>query len=330
MTLPPKYKKTLQFVLLFTLTVLLLWLSFRGINWTELRNSVATANYTWVIAGVLIGIVAYFVRAWRWRLLIEPLGGKPSVRKIYRAVIIGYLANFVFPRLGEVARCGALAKSSGIPFDKLVGTVVTERLFDLICLILLIITGIVIYADTFGQFLQNAAGDMLANIHLSAVFAVATSGLAAVVAGLFFLFKYKKNNHLVQKILRFLHGIVEGLTSFVRMQRRWEFLVSTLMLWGLYWVMSWVVLYAVPSWSHLTIADGLLVMLLGSLGIVAPTNGGLGSFHAILRYGMPVLFGVSEADALSYAVLSHESQAIFIVILGLIAYILVFVKKNKE
>jgi uncharacterized protein (TIRG00374 family) len=325
-----RYKKPLQFVLFAALTAVLLRLAFKDIEWTALWTSILSANYAWLIVANVISIAAYFVRAQRWRLLIEPLGYTSSLHNTYNAVIIGYLANFAFPRLGEAARCGALTRSNAIPFDKLVGTVVTERLFDLICLILLLIIAIAASMDTFGRFLHDAANETLLHFHLSAILIYVVVIVALVVTILVFLFVYKKHTRFVQKLQRFLKGIVEGFVAFRKMRCKWKFLAWTAALWCCYWTMSWLMLYAISGWEHFSAADGLLVMLLGSFGVIAPANGGLGSFHAVIKYGMPILFGVSAADALSYAVLSHESQSLIIFILGIVAYVRVFVRRKTS
>ncbi|GHT68791.1 dolichol-P-glucose synthetase [Bacteroidia bacterium] len=324
-----RYKKTLQFTLFSALTVLLLWFSFKDIQWANLWQGILTANYWWVIFTVLIGIAAYFVRARRWQLLIHPLGYTPSTHSVYRAVIVGYFANLAFPRLGEIARCGTLAKSHNIPFDKLVGTVVTERLFDFICLVIIVLTTFFIKIDTFGKFLQDNINNISAKFSSPTILWIGLGLLLTLVLVILFLVK-KKDNLVVKKVRKFLLGVGEGFTSFLLMRRKGEFLLQTLLLWGCYWLMTWLMLYAVQGLSHLNAADGVLTMVLGSFGVIAPTNGGLGAYHAILKVGMPILFDVSEDDSLLFATLSHESQMLFIIVLGLIAYVQVFIRNPNR
>jgi hypothetical protein len=154
-------------------------------------------------------------------------------------------------------------------------------------------------------------------------------GLLLVLALVILVLVKKKDNLVVKKVRKFLHGVGEGFTSFRQMQRKGEFLLQTLLLWGCYWLMTWLMLYAVQGLSHLNAVDGVLTMVLGSFGVIAPTNGGLGAYHAILKVGMPFLFGVSADDSLLFATLSHESQMLFIILLGLIAYVQVFIRNPK-
>ncbi|GHT10435.1 hypothetical protein AGMMS4956_01770 [Bacteroidia bacterium] len=326
MTFFKKHKKKLQFGFFFALTVVLLWFSFKDIQWMALWQGICSAHYGWLAASVGFGIAAYFVRAHRWKLLIQPLGYSPSLKNIYNAVIVGYLANLAFPRLGEVARCASLTKSNGVPFEKLVGTVVVERVFDFICMITIAVVAFIVKMDTFGRFIQENFVQKLSQISISTWLFIVL-GLLIVLALAIFALR-QKNNVVIAKVRKFLSGIKEGLTTFVYMQRKGEFLLYTLLLWTCYWLMSWWVFYAIDGLAHLGAMDGLLIMLLGSFGVVAPTNGGLGAFHAIIKLGMPFLFGASVADSLLYATLAHESQMLFVIILGFIAYWQVFVKKT--
>jgi uncharacterized protein (TIRG00374 family) len=323
-----RLKKILQFSFFFLLTAVLLWFSFKDVKFSELWEGIKNANYVWVIIGTLIGIFAYFVRAQRWRMLVKPLGYSPSLINTYDAVIIGYLGNLVFPRFGEIARCAALTRSNGVPFDKLVGTVVVERLFDLICMVFLLLFVFFVRLDTFGKFVTDNVSDAFGSINTAVVILIVVLILVLICLSIVLAWRFRgriKSNALGQKVISFCKGIVEGFKTFAHMERRWWFVFHTMLLWVCYWLMAWLVLFAVPATSHLGPLDGLVVMLLGSLGIVTPTSGGLGAFHAIMKLGLPFLYKTSESDALLYATINHESQLLFIVILGLIAYAKVFI-----
>lgn len=322
-----------KFAIFFLLTVFLLWFSFKDAHLDELLAGLRAANYAWVLAGVLLGIVAYFVRALRWRLLIEPLGYKPRVGAMYNAVILGYLANLLFPRFGEVARCGALAKSDKIPLNKLVGTVVVERTFDMLCLIAIVLSAFFLRIDTFGKFLRENVFRKLAEKEyfsggLFVWLLIAAVALLAVSAWMFR--KRLLKNAALQKVWKFVKGIGDGLKTFAAMKRRRRFLAYSVLLWLCYWSMSWVALFAIPATANFGPLDGLVVMVLGSFGVVAPTNGGLGAFHAITSIGMYAIYAIPETDGLLYATLTHESQMLFIIILGIVAYVQLFLFSGKK
>jgi uncharacterized membrane protein YbhN (UPF0104 family) len=320
----------LKLSIFFLLTAFLLWFSFKDVRLEELLAGLRTANYGWALAGVLLGIAAYFIRAQRWRLLIEPLGYKPTLGAMYNAVIIGYLANLLFPRFGEVARCGALAKSNKIPLNKLVGTVVVERTFDMLCLIAIVLSAFALRVDTFGKFIRENVFQKLSGSLPNGLFFLLAAATAVALA--WALRRRLLRSVAVQKIWTRVMGVGDGLKTFAAIKRRWEFLLHSAFLWLCYWGMSWVVLLAIPATSGLGLVDGLVVMALGSFGVVAPTNGGLGAFHAITTLGMYAIYAIPETDGLLYATLTHESQMLFIIILGIVAYAQLFllpVKKKK-
>jgi uncharacterized membrane protein YbhN (UPF0104 family) len=328
-----RLNNVLKFALFFLLTVLLLYFSFKDVRMDELLSGLKAANYAWVLLGVLLGIAAYFIRARRWQLLIEPLGYKPTLGAVYNAVIIGYLANLLFPRFGEIARCGALAKSGKAPFDKLVGTVVAERAFDSLCLMAIIASAFFLRVDTFGKFIRENVLEKLAGEGYSATglaLPVAAASVAILALLVWALRKRLRKNSVAQKIRRFIKGIGDGLKTFASMKRRWEFLLHSVLLWACYWGMAWVVLFAIPATAHFGAVDGLVAMVLGSFGVVAPTNGGLGAFHAITAIGLHAIYAIPETDGLLYATLTHESQMLFIIILGIAAYVQVFLFSRKK
>ncbi|MDR0688341.1 MAG: flippase-like domain-containing protein [Prevotellaceae bacterium] len=315
----------------FLLTAFLLWFSFKDVRLEELLAGLRTASYGWVLAGVLLGIAAYFIRAQRWRLLIEPLGYKPTLGAMYNAVIVGYLANLLFPRFGEVARCGALAKSDKIPLNKLVGTVVVERTFDMLCLIAIVLSAFALRVDTFGKFIRENVFQKLSGSLPSGLFLLLAAAIAVALAALAWALRRRLlRSAAVQKIWTLAKGVGDGLKTFAAVKRRWEFLLHSALLWLCYWGMSWVVLLAIPATSGLGLVDGLVVMALGSFGVVAPTNGGLGAFHAITTFGMHAIYAIPETDGLLYATLTHESQMLFIIILGIVAYVQLFLRSGKK
>lgn len=328
-----KFSTAIKFAAFLLLTVFLLWFSFRKADMGLLWDGIKNANYLWVVLTLLVGVAAYLIRAQRWRLLINPLGHKPTLYAMYNAVIIGYFANLLFPRLGEVARCGALNRSDKIPFDKLVGTVVVERIFDLICLIAIVLATFFLRIESFGKFIQEKVLQKLMGGSYISFIVIVLAVLAGLAAAVFLAWRFReklRRYSLLKKAWSFVKGIGDGLKSFAAMQHRWQFLLHSVLLWTCYWLMGWLVLYAVPATAHLGAVDGLVIMVLGSFGIVAPTNGGLGAYHAITSIGMFAIFGISENDGLLYATISHESQMLLMIILGLIAYAQLFFVKKKS
>lgn len=314
--------------------VALLYFAFKDMPLEKLWTGLKNANYFWVALTVIIGIVAYISRAYRWNLLIESLGYKPKLLHTTSAVLVGYLANIAFPRLGEVSRCAMLTKSDKVPFDSLVGTVIIERAFDMLTLIVIILAVTVAKVSLFGDFfskhliapMQKRIGE---NVSIPTEYYL-YFGLAIIAAGvLLFLFRKKlKQTTLAIKLKKVALGVLAGLKTGYQMKRRTAFFVSTVVLWTCYWLMSWLIVFAIPMTAEIGPLDGMFLLAAGSIGMAVPVQGGIGSFHLILALALG-LYGISWDDGLVVATLSHESQMLFAIILGIIGFYIILLSSRK-
>ncbi len=331
-----KVKKALNIVLFLGIAIALLYLAFKDVDRATLIQGFREANYTWVILSLIFGFLSHVVRAQRWRLLIEPLGYKPSLTNTFGALAIGYSANLLFPRLGEVTRCGSLRKTDKIPFESLFGTVLIERSFDVLMMLILVVAVFFLRMDFFGEFIYSEAV-LPIWVKLKALVASPWLYVALVLlvgAVVLFLFRSrllgKKLHHKLSGLWR---GLLDGLKSVITMKRRWEFVGYTLLLWFLYWLMTWVLVFATQPTSGLLPIDGFFLLVVGSLGMAAPVQGGFGAFHVITAMALG-LYGITWEEGLIFAVISHESQTLLMVIMGVvfITYFFRFFpsKKNSE
>lgn len=334
--LPKKWNKiltgTLKYLVFLALSAWLLYLSFKGIAWSELVDGLRNANYWWVGASMLAGWLAIVVRALRWRVIIEPLGHRPSVKNTYDAVMLTYLANFAMPRLGEVARCGALRKTEKVPFDALLGTVVLERIFDMICLLLVIILVVGLRLDTFGAFLHEKIWQPLTEQNAGLSWLVVL--FAALVAAGVVLFIFRKRLGrfgIVQKTGKLLKGLIDGLRTGFRLERKNRFFAYTLTIWLLYYLQSYTIMHAMSETAALGWADALFLMVVGSLGWVVPVPGGLGAYHFLLALALSTMYAVSWELGVVFATISHETQAVMMIVFGFLslAAILLAGKRGK-
>ena len=325
---------SLRYLVFFSLTVVLMYFAFRNIEPQKLWNGIKSANLFWVGAAVLIGIFAYICRAARWQIIIEPLGHKPSFSDTYNASMVGYLFNLALPRAGEITRCGVLSKTSKLPFDKLIGTVVVERIFDLIFLSLSILVVVCIRFEVFGAFLSEKVWQPLSRGfvgilgHTTLLLIALFFAVALAILGYFFRGKLS-NIGAVKKVKNLCKGFGEGIKSGMRMKRRWLFLLYSLLITLSYWMMSYTVMLAFPETAGLTAIDALFLYVLGGLGWVVPAQGGFGSFHLIVAMGLGV-YGVGFEQGIIFATISHESQVLFMLILGFISLACVFYKLRKK
>jgi glycosyltransferase 2 family protein len=328
--------QTIKFIAFLAVGVLLLMLAFSNVNFNRLAADLKEANYYWLLLSVLFGFIAYVSRARRWVLLINPLGYHPTLKNSFYALMTGYLANLALPRIGEITRCVALGKKEKIPVDQLIGTVVVERTIDFLSLMTIMIFLIITSGDQIGIFLKES---ILVPIQQK-IFTIfgATWILWAIIfilmiAGLFIVIRYKKRLRKIRffaKMFDLARGIINGLKTITNLKRKWEFILLTIFIWINYALMTWVVVFSIESTSHLTFGDSIFLLVIGGLAMSAPVQSGLGAFHYIISRGLLIVKGIPLEDGLVYALLTHESQLIFVAIVGTISFFIIFRKHPKE
>jgi uncharacterized protein (TIRG00374 family) len=326
--------QTLKFIAFLAVGIVLLWFAFRNVDFNRLAADLKEANYSWLLLSVLFGFFAFVSRARRWVLLINALGFKPATINAFFALMTGYLANVALPRVGEITRCVALGKKEKIPVDQLIGTVVVERTIDFLSLLTIMIMLIITSSDQIGLFLKES---ILVPIqqNVTSIFGN-TRILWAILfslgaATLFIMIRYKKALRKIRffsKMFDIARGIINGVKTITNLKRKWEFIFHTIFIWVNYTLMTWVVVFSLESTSHLTLGDSIFLLVIGGLAMSAPVQSGLGAFHYIIRQGLLIVKGIPVEDGLAYALLTHESQLIFVAIIGTISFFIIF-RKDK-
>lgn len=329
-------KQVLQFLLFLAIGIFLLWIAFRNVRFSDLSAGLMEANYSFVILAVIFDIFAFLSRAKRWNLLIYPMGYRPAYRNTFNSMMTGYFANMAIPRIGEITRCVALGKKEKIPVDKLIGTVVIERAIDMISVVIILIIMIFTSGDKINQFLRETIlipfrEKVLSPFGLTWLIWLA---LPAFAGGFIYLvLKYRKNLRkipFISKIFDLSKGIIQGLKSIRTLERKWEFIFHTVFMWVCYLFMTWMVVFAIDNTSHLSIGDAVFLLVIGSFAMIAPVPSGIGAFHYIISRGLAFVQGVDLEDGALYAILTHESQMILVIIMGAVATYLIFRKSKKN
>ncbi|MFV0378882.1 MAG: lysylphosphatidylglycerol synthase transmembrane domain-containing protein [Mangrovibacterium sp.] len=326
-----KLLKFLKVLAFFALGAFLFWLVYKDqdIHRIEsiLKNDV---NYFWIWVSLVLGLLSHISRTIRWRIMIEPLGQRPRLLNTFLAVMVGYLMNLVVPRMGEISRCGVLSRYEKISFTKLVGTVVTERIVDV--LMMLLLTAIVVLTQ-FGkivQFLKNNPGikSKLEQLSLSP----ATLLILVTCFVLLVLFRHKiKRSGLFRKLNNVLHKFGEGLRTIRTMKHKTAFIFHTIFIWLMYYLMLYAVFFCFDFTSNLGAMAALTTFVLGSYGMVAPVQGGIGAWHFMVIQAL-VVYGIDKSDGVVFAFLAHSSMTAMLIVMGLVALmILPFVnRRNAE
>lgn len=311
-------------------------LAFSNINIHRLAADLKEANYSWLLLSVLFGFIAFVSRARRWILLVHPLGYYPSLKNAFYSLMTGYLANLALPRIGEITRCVALGKKEKIPVDQLIGTVVIERTVDFLSLLTIMIFLIITSSEQITIFLKEGilvpVQQKILTIFGSArILWVAL--FVIMVTGLFLAVRYKKRLRKIRffaKIFDLTRGIINGLKTITNLKRKWEFILLTVFIWINYALMTWVVVFSIESTSHLTFRDSIFLLVIEGLAMSAPVQSGLGAFHYIISRGLLFVKGIPLEDGLVYALLTHESQLIFVAIIGTISFFIIFRSHPKN
>jgi uncharacterized membrane protein YbhN (UPF0104 family) len=321
----PKILRTiLQYLLMIGLTVALLWLSLRGLTVGEGENKMDViwkawekSSKGWLLLMALVAFMSHVVRAERWRMLLVPSGNKVKLSNSFFSLMIGYLVNLAVPRGGEVSRCYNLYKLEGTPVEVSFGTVVVERIADVLCLLLVILIAFIVEWTKLVGFLGTlgiGSGDQSSfRVPLWAIIAIAAViGLAAT------LYFFRKNERL-RKVIR---GFKEGLLSVFRLENKWLFVFYSLFIWFLYFIMSYCVIKAFDTTNHLGFSAVLAVFALGAIAMAAPLPGGTGSYHTIVPYGLVKLYDLPLGDATSFVFIFHGWQTLTMIVGGVVSLII--------
>jgi glycosyltransferase 2 family protein len=325
-----------KFFAFLALGILLLWIAFRTVNFKALATSLIGANYYWLLLSVLFGLLAYLSRARRWIILINPLGYHPKYWNTFHSMMSGYLANLALPRIGEITRCVTLGKKEKIPVDQLIGTVVIERTIDFISLLIIMFALFFTSGSKIREYL-NVSIIIPFREKVLSVFGSAWIPWAIFISlstiSLFLLVRYKKELRKISffsKMFDIGRGVINGLKTILKLKRNWEFIFHTIFIWLNYALMTWIVVFCVESTSHMSFADSIFILVIGGLAMSAPVQGGMGAFHYFVSRGIAFVEGVSIEDASAYAILTHESQLVLILILGALAFYMLSRKNRKN
>ena len=328
-----KIGNIVKYIILLGVAAALLFYAFKGMDIKKIMQEIVSANMFWVAVSGLISIIAFVVRAHRWNLLIEPMGYSPSLKNTTYSVMVGYLANYFVPRLGEVSRCGALSKAESIPFNKLFGTVIIERIIDVISLLACIILAAVLEHKRLGNFFTENIFDpailkfqQLGNspLLLSAIIVLLVSLL---IAGIYFIKKSNQKGN-DSKISKLIKGFIDGLRSIASLKRPGLFIFQSIFIWVLYYLGVYVALFAFPFTSGLGGGAALFLLVAGGIGMSAPVQGGIGAYHLFVSQGL-VLYGVLKGDGLAFATMLHGLQFILVIVIGVACMFLLFSARKK-
>lgn len=330
-----KILSLLQYLFFLGLGIFLVWWSLGTIkddDWPKIKESLRNANYWYLIPVVLALLASHFSRAIRWKILMEPLGYKPRLGNTYMAVLIGYLANLAVPRLGEILKCTILARYEKVPADKLVGTIVAERAFDMICLLILMVITIVTQTGLIGDYVyglaQEKIGSKAQGLSVTKI-VIAVGVLLLMAAAAIYVFKKFSHNKFIAKIKKIIAGVWQGLTSVRFVKNKGWFFFHSIFIWSMYLASVQIGMWALRETEGFGIQQSMTVLFTGSLAMIV-TPSGIGLYPILVMETM-ALYGLSETYGLAFGWVLWTVQFFQILIFGLIAVVLLpYLNKKKE
>ena len=305
-----KTKKSLKIIIPLLFGGGLIWYLFTIIPPKTLLEYFKNANYWWISLGLFFGVLSHLSRAYRWKFMLEPMGYTPRFINSALAVLIGYFVNLAIPRAGEVSRASVMANYENIPFEKGFGTIVAERIADLIMMFLIIGVTLLIQFDFILQLVKEKLDPVKIII-----------GLAVCLIGGFFFYKYvrKSTKGLGLKIKNFIKSLVEGVTSIFRMKNKWPFIFHTVFIWAMYVLMFWA---TIPAIEGLQVPfGGILVGFIAGGFSIAATNGGIGLYPLAVA-GAFTLFGVPEEPSTAFGSVMWAAQTAMVILFGGLSFLL--------
>lgn len=328
-------KSIIQFIVLLSVGILLTWLSLKSV-WTEkdkIIDSFKNANYLWVVVSIVIAFFSHWLRAYRWNYLLKPLGHSVKPANALGAVLVGYFANYGLPRMGELTRCTLVAKYDNVPFEVALGTVITERIVDMLLVLLIFVITL------FAQFTQLKD---LANEYIFSPLLKKLEGISENPTGLiilivvaiafivaFMLVRKKIANALKGKFGTIIKGFGSGLSSVKDIDKKFQFVALSLAIWTSYFYSLYVCFFAFEGTAHLGHSECLVLLLFGTFGVVF-SPGGLGAYPAIITGLLTATYHVDTISAVAFPWMAWTSQFILIVLLGVLSLILLPILNKKQ
>lgn len=338
-----RIKNTIKYILMLGITAFLLWLSFQNIQvhgdeskWDFILRTWKAANKPFLFLSAAAAIMSHVLRAERWKLLLKPLGYTIPLGQSFMSVMVGYFINLAIPRGGEVSRCYNLYRLNKTPVDVSFGTVVMERIIDLIFLIVLLTISFFVQLDNLLYFFRSDELKRLtASAEESGFSYMVLAGVVIIFAAVFFTIRYIFRNkrflalRYVSKVKKTMRGLKSGITSIFKLEHRVLFILYSLLIWLCYYLMMYLVMLAFPETAHLGFLAALTIFVIGGIAMAVPLPGGAGSFHILVPLGLVLLYSLPEEKAVPFTFIFHGWQTLVIIIVGALSLFLSQLSRKK-
>lgn len=309
--------KVLKYSLSFILAGVLLHFAFKGVAWADFVAGVKSTDFRYVLLLLLCSSTAFVFRALRWRQLLRPFDPDISFSTVFDGVNIGNLSNCALPFAGEFVRAGVIPAGSRVSYDKSLGTIAMERVWDLIAIVLIVVGVLIADWQDFGEFFSEKILTPLSDSFLGKGWILMLVALAVLALLVLLILWLRPRSKFVRRFCDAIVGMGQGFVSCMKMKNKGLFIFYTLVLWTLYWLMCLCISRGLPDTQGLSLVDTMFVMAIGNFASVIPVPGGFGAYHYIVALTLSGLFGLPWETGIVFATLCHESQAINMIFFGI-------------
>ena len=318
-------QKIIKYILFISASSVLMYFAFKDQNLVEIVSKLKNIEYSWLLLSMGFGAIAIISRGVRWIYLIKALGYNSSIKNSVNSVAVGYLTNILIPRAGEISRCTSLQQVEKIPFDKLFGTIILERVIDFAILTSLILVSFLYKYQEINSFFSEVLGSSKESLLTNPIL---------VFLIIFSLILYLSKNQIkklkyYQKIKTLVSGVKEGFISLKNLDHKTPFILHTILIWLMYLLMTFVCFFAIVETKNLNIFDGVYILVIGGLGMIVPSQGGIGSYHLAVKIGL-IGIGIAAQPALLFAFAVHTAQTLMTIVFGIISSLLLLSHNKKN
>ena len=313
----------------------LMYFLYKNVDINSMMDTLkADVNYWWFVPVALVSILSHVFRALRWRLQLKAINVKPSFSAVLNSIFGTYAVNLVLPRLGEVWRCGYIANRQKASVTQVMGSMVADRLTDTVTVLLLTVITFLLAQNAFSQFFDTYP-QMKESFLSVASDARIWFGTAIAIIAIGWLLVMKTENKFIKKIQLMARNLWEGFAAIGRMDGKWWFLLLTILIWGCYFLQLYLACKAFSFTSNLSVLAVLVMFVLSSIGMGVPTNGGLGSWHVAIIFGLSLygvgVFSLAHFDprASAFAMFVWGFQTVLLIVLGIYAFISMTIDRNR-
>lgn len=321
-------KDIVKYSLMTLLAAALVWVAFRKLDWDAFFEGLRHTKWAFMVLFAAASVLALVFRMLRWKALINPIAPETGHLLIWDANNVSNLANIALPGSGEFIRSGYLTTPKA-PYQKIFGTIVMERFCDILAVIILFTAALFLNMDRFGAFFREQIW-----MPLNARFGFtlwSVLAVAAVLAALLIwaVFHFSGRNAFCNRVANAVRGLWQGFLSFTAMNRKWLFLAYTAGIWMMYILMSYTIILALPELNGLHFIDALFISAVGNIASVIPVPGGIGAYHYLVALSLKSLYAATWETGILFATLCHEFHAVIIIILGVISYSRLTLRRHK-